>query len=77
LRSCETLKSKLKEGWVVCRASMYIGAILTLTQAANKHNASLQSATKSVHAETICIVDEQMKDVSLQMQALDDFVTRA
>ena len=46
-------------------------------QAANKHNASLQTATKSVHAETIRIVDEQMKDISLQMQALDDFVTRA
>lgn len=48
-----------------------------MIQAANKHNASLQTATKSVHAETIRIVDEQMKDVSLQMQALDDFVTRA
>jgi kinesin family protein 11 len=46
-------------------------------QAANKHNASLQSATKSVHEETVRIVDEQMKDISHQMQALDDFVTRA
>lgn len=61
LRSRETLKSKLKEDWV----------------AANKHNASLQQATKSVHAETVRIVDEQIKDMESQMRALDDFVTRA
>jgi kinesin family protein 11 len=34
-------------------------------------------ATKSVHEETILIVDEQMNDIGIQMQALDDFVTRA
>ncbi|CAG8959136.1 hypothetical protein HYFRA_00012999 [Hymenoscyphus fraxineus] len=61
LRSRETLKSKLKEDWM----------------AANKHNSSLQVSTKSVHEETVRIVDEQMKDISNQMQALDDFVTRA
>jgi kinesin family protein 11 len=61
VKSRETLKSKLKEDWV----------------AANKHNASLQTSTKSVHEETVRIVDEQMKDISIQMQALDDFVTRA
>ncbi|CZR56168.1 probable kinesin-related protein bimC [Phialocephala subalpina] len=61
LRSRETLKSKLKEDWV----------------AANKHNSSLQLSTKSVHAETVRIVDEQMKDIEIQMRALDDFVTRA
>ncbi|EKD21791.1 uncharacterized protein L3040_005301 [Drepanopeziza brunnea f. sp. 'multigermtubi'] len=61
LRSRETLKSKLKEDWV----------------AANKHNTSLQAATNSVHAETVRIVDEQMKDIEIQMRALDDFVTRA
>lgn len=60
-KSRETLKSKLKEDWV----------------AANKHNASLQTTTKSVHEETVRIVDEQMKDISTQMQALDDFVARA
>lgn len=61
LRARETLKSKLKEDWVV----------------ANKHNASIQTTTQAVNAETIRIVDEQMRDVSTQMQALDDFVTRA
>jgi kinesin family protein 11 len=61
LRSRETLKSKLKEDWV----------------AANKHNSSLQVTTRSVHEETVRIVDMQMKDIEKQMQALDDFVTRA
>lgn len=61
LRSRETLKTKLKDDWL----------------AANKHNASLQATTRSVHDETVRIVDEQMLDVSTQMQTLDDFVTRA
>lgn len=61
LRARETLKSKLKEDWMV----------------ANKHNASIQTTTKAVNAETIRIVDEQMCDISSQMQALDYFVTRA
>ncbi|EHL01884.1 putative Kinesin-like protein bimC [Glarea lozoyensis 74030] len=61
LRSRETLKSKLKEDWV----------------AANKHNSSLQTSTKSVHEESVRIVNEQMKDIEIQMQALDDFVSRA
>ncbi|PQE17798.1 putative kinesin-related bimC protein [Rutstroemia sp. NJR-2017a BVV2] len=61
LRSRETLKTKLKDDWM----------------AANKHNSTLQVTTRSVHDETVRIVDEQMKDISTQMQALDDFVTRA
>ncbi|KAF7856369.1 hypothetical protein EAF04_009897 [Stromatinia cepivora] len=61
LRSRETLKTKLKDDWM----------------AANKHNTSLQATTRSVHDETVRIVDEQMKDIGTQMQALDDFVTRA
>ncbi|RFU32558.1 hypothetical protein B7463_g3800, partial [Scytalidium lignicola] len=61
LKSRETLKSKLKEDWM----------------AANQYNSSIQNTTKSVHEETIKIVDEQMKEISLKMQSLDDFVTRA
>lgn len=61
LKSRESLKSKLKEDWML----------------ANTHNDTLQSTTKSVHEETVRIVDAQMKDISNQMQALDDFVTRA
>jgi kinesin family protein 11 len=46
-------------------------------QAANKHNSNIQVATRSVHDETVRIVDAQMKDIETQMKALDDFVTRA
>ena len=61
LRSRDALKGKMKEEW----------------KAINEHNTSIQTTTKSVHEETIRIVDAQMKDMASQMQALDDFVTRA
>ncbi|KAI1774549.1 kinesin-domain-containing protein [Hypoxylon cercidicola] len=59
--SRETLKTKLKDDWTT----------------ANKHSTSIQDTTKSVHAETVRVVDEQMKDLHQQMTSLDDFVTRA
>lgn len=61
LKSRDTLKSKMKDDW----------------KAINEHNSLIQATTKSVHEETIHIVDAQMKDMATQMQALDDFVTRA
>ena len=61
LKSRESLKAKMKEDW----------------KAINDHNTSIQSTTKSVHEETIRIVDAQMKDMTNQMQALDEFVRRA
>ena len=61
LKSQDTLKSKMKEDW----------------KAINNYNSSIQAITKSVHEETIRIVDAQIKDIASQMQALDDFVTRA
>lgn len=61
MKSRDTLKSKMKEDW----------------KGINEHNSSIQAATKVVHEETIRIVDAQMKDMATQMQALDDFVTRA
>lgn len=61
LKSRDTLKGKMKDDW----------------KAINEHNSSIQATTKSVHQETIRIVDAQMKDMATQMQALDDFVTRA
>lgn len=79
LRARETLKSKLKEDWVVSLAleATFIERKLKNLQVANSHNTSIQTTTKAVHEETIRIVDEQMHDISTQMQALDDFVTRA
>ncbi|KAL9102512.1 MAG: hypothetical protein Q9163_002347 [Psora crenata] len=61
LKSRETLKTKMKEDW----------------RAIDEHNTAIQATTKSVHEETIRIVDAQMEDMAKQMQALDDFVTRA
>ena len=61
LKSKDALKSKMKDDW----------------KAINEHNISIQATTKAVHEETIRIVDAQMKDMATQMQALDDFVTRA
>lgn len=61
LKSRDTLKIKMKDDW----------------KAINEHNTSIQATTKSVHEETIRIVDAQMKDMTTQMKALDDFVTRA
>jgi kinesin family protein 11 len=81
VRSRETLKSKLKDDWMVCLTCERPLTIKCVAnkgkQAANKYNASIQTTTKSVHEETIRIVDEQMKDIHAQMQALDDFVARA
>lgn len=61
LKSRDTLKIKMKEDW----------------KAINEHNNSIQTTTRSVHEETIRIVDAQVADMAKQMQALDDFVTRA
>ncbi|KUI62027.1 Kinesin-like protein bimC [Cytospora mali] len=60
-KSRDTLKSKLKDDWIT----------------ANEHSTSIQNTTKSVHAETVRVVDEQMKDLDVQMTDLDDFVARA
>ncbi|KAF7176154.1 hypothetical protein CNMCM7691_001630 [Aspergillus felis] len=43
----------------------------------DQRNASIQKVTESVHEETVRIVDAQMKDMSRQMGALDDFVAKA
>ena len=61
LKARDALKNKMKDDW----------------KAINEHNTTIQATTKSVHEETIRIVDAQMKDMATQMQALDDFVTRA
>ncbi|KAI9755528.1 MAG: hypothetical protein M4579_004254 [Chaenotheca gracillima] len=61
LQSRETLKGKLKQDWLV----------------ANDHHSAIETSTRSIQEETVRIVDAQMKDVSVKMQALDEFVTRA
>ncbi|KDN64027.1 putative kinesin motor domain-containing protein [Colletotrichum sublineola] len=60
-KSRDAMKNKLKDDW----------------STAEEHSTAIQETTKSVHAETVRIVDEQLKDLDVQMEALDDFVTRA
>ncbi|EZF34379.1 hypothetical protein H109_02342 [Trichophyton interdigitale MR816] len=40
-------------------------------------NTSIHATTNTVHEQTVHIVDEQKKDMAVQMEALDDFVRRA
>ncbi|KAL8865528.1 MAG: hypothetical protein Q9174_006836, partial [Haloplaca sp. 1 TL-2023] len=57
LKSRDSLKSRMKKDWT----------------AVNDRNTAIQTTTKSVHEETIRIVNAQMKDMATQMQVLDDF----
>lgn len=60
-KSRDDLKTKLKDDWSL----------------ASEKSTSIQTTAKSVHAETFRVVDEQVEDLDAQMEALDDFVTRA
>ncbi|KAK6215811.1 kinesin motor domain-containing protein [Colletotrichum tabaci] len=60
-KSRDAMKNKLRDDW----------------STAEEHSTTIQATTKSVHAETVRVVDEQLKDLDVQMEALDDFVTRA
>jgi kinesin family protein 11 len=61
LKSRDAMKAKLKTDWT----------------AVSEHNTRIQTTTKSVHSETVRIVDQQVDDMAVQMQALDNFVTKA
>lgn len=78
-KSKAALKKKLKDDWSVC-APIFdsLRILLTTTpQTANEHSTSIQGTAKSVHTETIRVVDQQKNDLDVQMKDLDDFVTRA
>lgn len=60
-KSREQLKTKLKDDWT----------------AASEQSTAIQNTAKTVHAETVRAVDGQIEDLDAQMEALDDFVTRA
>ena len=59
--SRDALKQRLQDDWTT----------------ANEHSTSIQNTTKSVNAETVRVVDEQIKDFDVKMQDLDEMVTRA
>lgn len=60
-KSREQLKTKLKDDW----------------NTASDQSTAIQNTAKSVHAETVRVVDEQVEDLGSKMLALDDFVTHA
>lgn len=60
-KSREQLKTKLKDDW----------------NTASEQSTAIQNTAKSVHAETVRVVDEQVEDLGSKMHALDDFVTHA
>ncbi|EEQ29702.1 Kinesin-related motor protein [Microsporum canis] len=61
LKSESELKSKMKD-----HLDLFIS-----------RNTSIHKTTNTVHEQTVQIVDEQKKDMAVQMEALDDFVRRA
>ena len=76
-KSRDVMKTKLKDDWSVSHTPTRCLAIANHNhQAANQHSTSIQDTTKSVHAETVREVDEQMQDLHEKMASLDDFVTR-
>ncbi|KAG6029362.1 hypothetical protein E4U41_000376 [Claviceps citrina] len=60
-KSREQLKNRLKDDWT----------------AASDQSTAIQNVAKSIHAETARLAEEQTDDVDAQMEALDDFVSRA
>ncbi|KAF4125068.1 kinesin family member 11 [Geosmithia morbida] len=60
-KSRDQLKTKLKDDWT----------------AANDRSTAIQNAAKNVHAEAVRVVGEQVEGLDTEMEALDDFVTRA
>ncbi|KAG5918731.1 hypothetical protein E4U42_006758 [Claviceps africana] len=60
-RSREQLKNKLKDDW----------------STASDQSTAIQNVAKSIHAETARVAEEQTGDLDSQMEALDDFVSRA
>ncbi|OAP62142.1 hypothetical protein AYL99_04345 [Fonsecaea erecta] len=59
--SKDELKTKMKSDWTAVSA----------------RNQAIQKSTKAVHEETVKIVDARLTQMSTQMGALDEFVTRA
>ena len=44
---------------------------------AEDFSTNLQGTTQAIHSQTVSLVDEQIKEVDVQMRTLDEFVTKA
>ncbi|KAF8541673.1 P-loop containing nucleoside triphosphate hydrolase protein [Trichophaea hybrida] len=62
----------------LCDAKETVRCVLAQDwQNVESRNSTIQDITKSIHAQTITLVEKQTEDVGVQMQALDEFVARA
>ncbi|KAL5630790.1 hypothetical protein BROUX41_000662 [Berkeleyomyces rouxiae] len=59
-QSSNIFSTKLEDGWTTAKSQ----------------SQDIQKVAKSVHAETVRVVEEQVADLSTQMDALDDIVAR-
>ena len=90
-KSRDALKLRLQEDWAVSFHSSFflfllfcfyfsflrVPSPINPQKTANDHSTSIQNTTKSIHAETVRVVDEQMEDLDVKMQDLDSLVRRA
>jgi kinesin family protein 11 len=77
IASRDEFKTKMQHDWEVRNHRLIRDVSILISQTFDQRNASIQKVTESVHEETVRIVDAQMKDMSRQMGALDDFVAKA
>ncbi|CCX30040.1 Similar to Kinesin-like protein bimC; acc. no. P17120 [Pyronema omphalodes CBS 100304] len=62
----------------LCTAQETVRRILSEDwQAIEAHNSTIQTTTRSIHAQTISLVSDQNSNIATQMASLDSFVTRA
>ena len=74
--SRDDLKARMKRDWTVS-ANIFATNITNIQQAIGAKNTAIQVSTKAVHGEAVKIVDAQIAEMTVQMSALDEFVTRA
>ncbi|CAF9916462.1 MAG: hypothetical protein GOMPHAMPRED_001014 [Gomphillus americanus] len=53
------------------------GKLQTDWESIEKHESAIEASTKSIHKQTVEIVETQIRDMTSQMQALDESVIRA
>lgn len=77
VKSKDELKARMKTDWTVSAPMPNSSIKANHHQAVNARNTAIQKSTKAVHEETVKIVDAQLAQMTTQMAALDEFVTRA
>lgn len=76
-QSRENIKKKMQSDCLVRHNLIFYIINTNVLQVAESHNVSIQNTANSIHAQTVNVVDAQMADISVKLQSLDEFVTRA